>query len=123
MKMTLVLDFMGISVIVSKLENPVHVTFTTSQLWGHEIVYAGERPLPTARLEEGIFVLKELALLTIHKETASVLPLHAQLKCGLDEDESHNQQPHLLVLYPSLCELVISRSASMLFLWEEVISK
>ncbi|XP_031404263.1 protein MON2 homolog isoform X3 [Punica granatum] len=71
----------------------------------------GERPLPTARLEEGIFVLKELARLTINAVTASVLPLHPNLKSGLAEDESHNMRPHLLVLYPSLCELVVSRES------------
>ncbi|KAK4768270.1 hypothetical protein SAY87_003411 [Trapa incisa] len=69
----------------------------------------GAYPLPIARLEECLFVLKELALLKIHKETASVLPLRKHLMRDLDEDESHNHQPHLLVLYPALCELVISR--------------
>lgn len=70
----------------------------------------GERPLPTARLEEIIFVLKELARLVIHPETASVLPLHPYLKGGLAE-ENHDRRPHLLVLFASFCELVISREA------------
>uniref|UniRef100_F6HTV2 Uncharacterized protein n=1 Tax=Vitis vinifera TaxID=29760 RepID=F6HTV2_VITVI len=71
-------------------------------------VKMGERPLPTARLEEIIFVLKELARLVIHPETASVLPLHPYLKGGLAE-ENHDRRPHLLVLFASFCELVISR--------------
>ncbi|KAB1202761.1 hypothetical protein CJ030_MR8G022169 [Morella rubra] len=71
----------------------------------------GERPLPTARLEEIIFVLQELARLIIHPDTASVLPLHPFLKSGLVQEESRDNRPHLLVLFPSFCELVISREA------------
>ncbi|KAL6998603.1 hypothetical protein U1Q18_050281, partial [Sarracenia purpurea var. burkii] len=68
----------------------------------------GEHPLPTARLEEIIFVLQELARLVIHSDTASVLPLHPYLKGGLEE-EKHGMRPHLFILFPSLCELVLSR--------------
>jgi hypothetical protein len=64
--------------------------------------------LPAARLEEIIFVLQELARLVIHLDTGSVLPLDPYLKSGLAE-ENHDKHPHLLVLFPSLCELVISR--------------
>lgn len=70
----------------------------------------GEKPLPTARLEEIIFVLRELARLIIHSDTSSVLPLHPHLKEGLAE-ENHEKRPHLLVLFPSFCELVVSREA------------
>ncbi|KAL7239326.1 hypothetical protein ACSBR2_005270 [Camellia fascicularis] len=68
----------------------------------------GGRQLPTARLEEIIFVLQELARLVIHSDTASILPLHPYLKGGLTK-ENHNKSPHLFVLFPSFCELVISR--------------
>lgn len=71
----------------------------------------GERPLPAARLEEIIFVLQELARLIIHSDTVSILPLHPSLKSGLAEEESQDKRPHLLVLFPSFCELVISREA------------
>ncbi|GFY90641.1 ARM repeat superfamily protein [Actinidia rufa] len=68
----------------------------------------GDRPLPPARLEEIIFVLQELGRLVIHSDMASVLPLHPYLKVGLVE-ENHDRRPHLFVLFPSFCELVISR--------------
>ncbi|KAL9447587.1 hypothetical protein AB3S75_015123 [Citrus x aurantiifolia] len=71
----------------------------------------GERNLPAARLEEIIFVLQELARLKIHPDTASALPLHPVLKSGLAMDENSDKRPHLLVLFPSFCELVISREA------------
>ncbi|KAJ4841109.1 hypothetical protein Tsubulata_003740 [Turnera subulata] len=69
----------------------------------------GERALPAVRLEEIIYVLKELARLVIHPETASVLPLHPYLRSGLSEQENCNKHQHLLVLFPSFCELVITR--------------
>ena len=78
-------------------------------LLNHPTVPAGERPLPAARLEEIIFVLQELARLIIHSDTASILPLHPHLKSGLAEEESQDKHPHLLVLFPSFCELVVSR--------------
>ncbi|XP_011003788.1 PREDICTED: protein MON2 homolog isoform X2 [Populus euphratica] len=71
----------------------------------------GERPLPTTRLEEIIYVLQELANLIIHSETASVLPLHPFLRSGLSDDKDHQKRPHLLALFPSFCELVITREA------------
>uniref|UniRef100_A0A5B7BVG9 Protein MON2 homolog n=1 Tax=Davidia involucrata TaxID=16924 RepID=A0A5B7BVG9_DAVIN len=70
----------------------------------------GERSFPPARLEEIIYVLQELARLVIHSDTASILPLHPYLKGGLAED-NQDMRPHLLVLFPSFCELVISREA------------
>ncbi|KAG2402271.1 uncharacterized protein HKW66_Vig0234670 [Vigna angularis] len=70
----------------------------------------GDCPLPKARLEEIIYVLRELAHLVIHPDAASVLPLHPLLRSGLAEDkEKHNNRPHLFVLLPSFCELVTSR--------------
>lgn len=71
----------------------------------------GERPLPTTRLEEIIYALQELANLIIHSETASVLPLHPYLTSGLSDDEDHEKRPHLLALFPSFCELIITREA------------
>ncbi|KAA8544984.1 hypothetical protein F0562_019799 [Nyssa sinensis] len=68
----------------------------------------GERSLPPARLEEILYVLQELARLVIHSDTASILPLHPYLKGGHAE-ENQGMRPHLLVLFPSFCELVISR--------------
>lgn len=71
--------------------------------------YLGERPLPMARLEEVVYVLQELARLIIHPDTASVLPLKRHLKHDGTTGGSHGVRAHLFVLYPSLCELVISR--------------
>ncbi|CAH8299817.1 unnamed protein product [Eruca vesicaria subsp. sativa] len=66
------------------------------------------RPIPTARLDEIIFTLQELDRLTIHPEAASVLPLQPPLKTILRED-NRDTRAHLLVLFPSLCEIVLSR--------------
>ncbi|KAH9611103.1 hypothetical protein KSS87_001279, partial [Heliosperma pusillum] len=68
----------------------------------------GDRPLPSARFEEVVYVLQELAHLTIHPDILSVLPLHSSLKHIVTEG-NHEVQAHLLVLHPSLCELVVSR--------------
>ncbi|XP_020876863.1 protein MON2 homolog isoform X2 [Arabidopsis lyrata subsp. lyrata] len=68
----------------------------------------GNRPIPTARLEEIIFTLQELDRLSIHPEVASVLPLQPYLKTVLRED-NRDTRAHLLVLFPSLCEIVLSR--------------
>ncbi|KAL0658495.1 hypothetical protein Bca4012_079080 [Brassica carinata] len=68
----------------------------------------GKRPIPNARLEEIIFTLQELDRLTIHPETASVLQLRPSLKTILQED-NRDSRAHLLVLFPSLCEIVLSR--------------
>ncbi|XP_034218283.1 protein MON2 homolog isoform X5 [Prunus dulcis] len=71
----------------------------------------GGRPLPSARLEEIIYVLEELAHLIIHSDTASVLPLQPHLKSALEKEKNHDTRPHLVVLFPSLSELVVSREA------------
>ncbi|KAL0692392.1 hypothetical protein Bca4012_059572 [Brassica carinata] len=67
-----------------------------------------DRPIPTARIEEIIFALQELDRLTIHPEAASVPPLQPYLKTILRED-NRDTRAHLLVLFPSLCEIVLSR--------------
>ncbi|XP_010494057.1 PREDICTED: protein MON2 homolog isoform X3 [Camelina sativa] len=72
----------------------------------------GNRPIPTARLEEIIFILQELGHLSIHPEVASVLPLQPYLKTILRED-NRDTRAHLLVLFPSLCELVLSRETQV----------
>ncbi|XP_019452228.1 PREDICTED: protein MON2 homolog isoform X2 [Lupinus angustifolius] len=70
----------------------------------------GDYPLPKARLEEIIYVLKELSRLVIHPDAASILPLHPCLRSGLaEEKEKHDNRPHLFVLLPSFCELITSR--------------
>lgn len=69
---------------------------------------SGENPLPAARVEEVIFTLQELALLVVHPDTVSQLPLHPYLKQCLTK-ENQARRSHLLVLFPSFCELVISR--------------
>ncbi|KAJ3696126.1 hypothetical protein LUZ60_001503 [Juncus effusus] len=72
----------------------------------------GEKQLPSVRTEEAIFVLQELARLIIHSETAFSLPLPALLKETLSDKESC-ERVHLLVMFPSLCELVVSREARL----------
>ncbi|KAL5566940.1 hypothetical protein UlMin_030104 [Ulmus minor] len=69
----------------------------------------GERPLPAARLDELMYVLHELARLIINSDTISALPLHPYLKSGLNEEENCDRRPHLLVLFPSVSELIVSR--------------
>lgn len=71
----------------------------------------GERKLPTTRLDEAIYVLEELARLTIHPNTASVLPLHTYLQSPIRKEDNHNNRTHLFVLYQSFCELIMSREA------------
>ncbi|GJU21353.1 hypothetical protein Tco_1154695 [Tanacetum coccineum] len=63
----------------------------------------------TARLPIA-FVLQEMARVTMHPETASVLPLHPFLKGGLLE-ENTGLRAHLFVLFSPLCELVKSRNS------------
>ncbi|XP_020540275.1 protein MON2 homolog isoform X1 [Jatropha curcas] len=72
---------------------------------------AGEHPLPAVRLEEIFYVLKELAHLRIHPDTVPVLPLHSNLRSILEDKEDENKHPHLLVLFPSFCDLVTTREA------------
>ncbi|XP_039027899.1 protein MON2 homolog [Hibiscus syriacus] len=68
----------------------------------------GDRPLPTARLTEVSFVLHELAHMVIHADTASIIPICPHLKTGLAEGNP-KKRSHLLLLFPTLCELVVSR--------------
>ncbi|XP_010546618.1 PREDICTED: protein MON2 homolog isoform X2 [Tarenaya hassleriana] len=72
----------------------------------------GNRPIPTARLEEIVYVLQELDRLTIHPDTTSVLPLKPFLRTILRED-NRDKRSHLLVLFPALCELVVSRETEV----------
>ncbi|KAL8061656.1 hypothetical protein ABFX02_02G099900 [Erythranthe guttata] len=72
----------------------------------------GGRSLPPARVEEVTFVLQELDRLVIHPETASALPLHTHLKEGVSK-ETMKRRSHLLLLFPSLCELVMSRESKI----------
>ncbi|KAJ8760664.1 hypothetical protein K2173_017642 [Erythroxylum novogranatense] len=68
----------------------------------------GERQLPPMRVDEIIFVLQELARVRVHPDTASILPLHPNLT-GLPVQQNQEKRPHLLVLFPSFCELVSTR--------------
>ncbi|RAL48739.1 hypothetical protein DM860_001059 [Cuscuta australis] len=72
----------------------------------------GDCPLPAARLEEVLFVLQELACLVLQSDSASFLPLHPKLKSGLVQENRANHL-HLIVLFPSFSELVISREAKV----------
>ncbi|CAA6667168.1 unnamed protein product [Spirodela intermedia] len=69
----------------------------------------GERTLPTVRTEELIYVLQELARLILHPETASALPIRQYLKEDTSSENSLGRRTHLLVMFPSFCELVASR--------------
>ncbi|XAR64453.1 hypothetical protein NMG60_11024804 [Bertholletia excelsa] len=70
----------------------------------------GDRPLPQARLEEIIFILEELGHLVVHSDTGSALPLNPYLRRTISE-ENQDKHPHLFVLFPSFCELIISRES------------
>nr|ADE77349.1 unknown [Picea sitchensis] len=71
---------------------------------------SGEAPLPSVRVEELIYVLQELARLVLHPSTASIVELPIVVK-GVGDKTSNVEHTHLLVLFPSLCELVICREA------------
>ncbi|KAL9687201.1 hypothetical protein QQ045_031599 [Rhodiola kirilowii] len=71
----------------------------------------GDRPLPSARLEEILYVLKELARLRIHRDAAYVLQLPSFLKSTVTDEADMGARPHLLALYSSFCELVVSRES------------
>ncbi|KAK3200540.1 hypothetical protein Dsin_023955 [Dipteronia sinensis] len=92
----------SITILLSRCEYILNKFFIDEKGLGH-------RPLPAARLEEIVYVLQELARLNIHSDTAPALPLHPKLKSVLTGEENHDNHPHLLVLFPSFCELVISR--------------
>ncbi|KAM7273445.1 hypothetical protein ACFE04_028109 [Oxalis oulophora] len=94
----------SIMLLISRCENILN-------RYLHDENDLGEQSLPSARLEEIIFVLQELARLIIHSDTAQVLPLHPSLKIGSGEVEDLGSRRHLLVIFPSFCEIVISREA------------
>ncbi|KAH0468898.1 hypothetical protein IEQ34_002130 [Dendrobium chrysotoxum] len=71
----------------------------------------GEHALPAVRTNETICVLQELARMIIHSDTASVLNLPAHLKVTGEKSVKHGCHSHLLVLFPSFCELVVSRES------------
>ncbi|KAJ0982542.1 hypothetical protein J5N97_010797 [Dioscorea zingiberensis] len=71
----------------------------------------GETPLPAVRIEETICVLQELARLIIHPDTASVMQLKPSLKGALIDNEKPGGRAHLFILFPSFCELVVTREA------------
>ncbi|XP_020274026.1 protein MON2 homolog isoform X2 [Asparagus officinalis] len=70
--------------------------------------HLGEHPLPTVRVEETLCVLQELARLVLDYNTASVLPLQPNLKVVGDKDNP-GARAHLFLLFPSFCELVVTR--------------
>ncbi|KAJ6791006.1 protein MON2-like protein isoform X3 [Iris pallida] len=71
----------------------------------------GECLLPVVRIDETIYVLKELARLVIDSNAASFLSLHPNLTESVRKNENIGSRAHLLLLYPSFCELVVSREA------------
>ncbi|KAK9137366.1 hypothetical protein Sjap_007960 [Stephania japonica] len=71
----------------------------------------GENQLPSVRIEEIVYVLQELARLSIHSEVASLLSPNPHLKKSLETVEDQQSRAHLLVLFPAFCELVVSREA------------
>lgn len=68
----------------------------------------GEVPLPAVRVEEAKFVLQELARLVIDHNTASALSLPINIK-AVGDNENPGGRAHLFLLFPSFCELVVTR--------------
>ncbi|CAN6439754.1 unnamed protein product [Victoria cruziana] len=68
-----------------------------------------ESPLPSVRIQEALFVLKGLAHLVLHPTTAAILPLQGPAKNAFLKRDATYDRSHLLILFPSLCELVITR--------------
>ena len=95
---------------------------------GHNFVFCftlGKHTLPNVRTEELIFVLQELARMTVHPEMFSVLHIPHNLKEQKLSENTFGRRSHLLVMFPSFCELVASRflffpSLSLLFLFSEI---
>ncbi|KAF3786151.1 MON2-like protein [Nymphaea thermarum] len=71
----------------------------------------GELPLPSVRIQEVLFVLKELAHLVLHPNTAALLPLQQPAKEAFLKRNAAYSRSHLLILFPSLCNIVITREA------------
>ncbi|WOL08916.1 hypothetical protein Cni_G17669 [Canna indica] len=67
----------------------------------------GEHLMPSVRIEETVYVLQELARLSIHSDTAGVL----KLPICMMQKNMNTGRAHLFVLFPSFCELVMSREA------------
>lgn len=70
----------------------------------------GEYPFPSARLEEMVFLLQQLSSLIIHSETTCMLHLQQKFKDSLLKNQSKEGRSHLLLLLPSFCDLILSRS-------------
>ncbi|RZS11837.1 hypothetical protein BHM03_00043214, partial [Ensete ventricosum] len=68
----------------------------------------GEHPLPSVRIEETVYVLQELARLSIHSDAAAVLQLPPSI-IEILKKNNNIRRAHLYVLFPSFCELVVSR--------------
>ncbi|XP_031477870.1 uncharacterized protein LOC116248950 isoform X2 [Nymphaea colorata] len=71
----------------------------------------GELPLPSVRIQEALFVLKELAHLVLHPTTAALLPLQQPAKEAFLKRNAAYSRSHLPILFPSLCDIVITREA------------
>lgn len=69
---------------------------------------AGEHPLPSVRIDETVYVLQELARLSIHSDAAAVLQVPQSVREILKKNNNIGRA-HLYVLFPSFCELVVSR--------------
>ncbi|KAJ8475568.1 hypothetical protein OPV22_019295 [Ensete ventricosum] len=72
----------------------------------------GEHPLPSVRIEETVYVLQELARLSIHSDAAAVLQLPPSI-IEILKKNNNIRRAHLYVLFPSFCELVVSREVKM----------
>ncbi|XP_078441897.1 ARM repeat superfamily protein isoform X2 [Wolffia australiana] len=71
----------------------------------------GESTLPTVRTKELVHVLKELARMIVHPDVESVLSIPEHLKENKSNEKGVGRRSHLLLLFPSFCELVSSRES------------
>ncbi|CAL9055746.1 unnamed protein product [Musa banksii] len=72
----------------------------------------GEHPLPSVRIDETVYVLQELARLSIHSDAAAVLQVPPSVREILKKNNNIGRA-HLYVLFPSFCELVVSREVKV----------
>ncbi|XP_074581344.1 uncharacterized protein LOC141837874 isoform X2 [Curcuma longa] len=72
----------------------------------------GGHLLPSMRIEETIYVLQELAQLSIHSDSAAILQLPPSVKENI-EKRKNSGRAHLFILFPQFCELVVSREAKV----------
>ncbi|XP_042398524.1 protein MON2 homolog [Zingiber officinale] len=72
----------------------------------------GGHLLPSMRIEETIYVLQELAQLSIHSDSAAILQLPPSVKENIEKRKSSGRA-HLFILFPLFCELVVSREAKV----------